>query len=219
MLRNLRGVVTAAVAAVGLMVSAGGAMAQTITHDVPGTMTTLEMGGTLYRVGQIVEVPSGYDRVKSFSFWIEPGPSGLTVTPTVRSYNATSDRYADMVISSLDAQNLTGAAQKVTFNFDAPVVAGQTYLLSLDLTDGQGGVGVGEGNVEVVDGGTYTGGNWLQVHFNAPSSQVNKDARFEVVFGNGVATVPTMGEWAMILMGLALAGGAVTLVMRRRAVV
>lgn len=194
------------------------AQTSTIVHDRSGTMTPLEMDGTVFRVGQVVEVPAGYNRVKAFSFWIEPGPAGLTVTPTVRSYHATTDRYADTIIASGGTVSLTGAARKVTFTFDAPVVAGNTYLISLDLTDGVGGSGTGAGMVEVVDGGSYAGGNWLEVHFNAPLPHPTKDARFEVTFGNSVATVPTMTEWAMILMGLALAGGAVAVMMRRRAV-
>lgn len=215
---GLRSVLAAGLAAASLLMPLGGAMAQTISHDVPGTMTALEMGGTVYRVGQIVEVPAGYDRLKSFSFWIEPGMGGVTVTPTVRTYNATSDRYADTVIASAGATPVAGAAQKVTFNFDAAVVAGQTYMLSLDIGNDTGVTALGSGGVEVVDGGTYNGGSWLEVHFNAPAVMATKDARFEAVFGSSVSAVPTMSEWAMILMALGLVGGAVTVVMRRRAV-
>ena len=214
---ELRSLLVAGLAAASLLVPFGGAMAQTISHTAPGTMTALEMDGSVYRVGQIVEVPAGYDRLKSFSFWIEPGIGGVTVTPTVRSYHATSDRYANTVIATAGAIPITGVAQKVTFTFDAPVVAGQTYMLSLDIADDMGVSAVGSGQVEVVDGGTYAGGNWLEVHFNAPANHSNKDARFEAVFGSSVSAVPTIGEWAMILMALGLAGGAATVVMRRRA--
>lgn len=212
-LQKIRMSLVAVLVAMGLWATAGSALAQRVEHDVAGTMTTM-VDNNPDRIGQVVTAPAGYDRVKRFTYWIEPGASGVTVRPAVRGYDSVSDRYADQVIETGPDQTLSGTtARAVTFDFDAPVVAGRQYMLALEVVSG-------DGKIEVVDPGSYADGFWLQVYFNAPAPSANKDARFTAEFGQAApAAIPTMTEWAMILMALAMAGGAAVVLQRRRTAV
>lgn len=209
-LQKIRMSLVAVLVAMGLWATAGSALAQRVEHDVAGTMTTM-VDGNPDRIGQVVTAPAGHDRMKRFTYWIEPGASGVTVRPAVRGYDSVSDRYAEQVIETGPDQTLSGTtARAVTFDFDAPVVAGQQYMLALEVVSG-------DGKIEVVEPGSYADGFWLQVYFNAPAPSANKDARFTAEFGQAApAAIPTMTEWAMILMALAMAGGAAVVLQRRR---
>ena len=210
-LQKIRMSLVAVAVAMGVCATAGSAFAQRVEHDVAGTMTIMVEPDRADRIGQVVTVPAGYDRVKRFTYWIKPGASDLTVRPAVRGYNPASDRYAAQLIETGPDQTLSGTtARVVTFDFDAPVVAGQQYMLALEVVSG-------DGEIEVVDPGSYADGFWLQVYMNASSPFANKDARFTAEFGQAApAAIPTMTEWAMILMALAMAGGAAVVLQRRR---
>lgn len=210
MLQTIRAGLVAAAVALGVWAGADSAVAQQVNHDVVGTMTIM-VDNNPDRIGQVVTAPAGYDRVQRFAYWIEPGASGLTVRPAVRGYHSTSYPYADQLIATGPDQILSGTtARPVTFDFDAPVVAGQQYMLALEVVSG-------DGKIEVVEPGSYADGFWLQVYFNAPLPFPNKDARFTAEFGHAApAAIPTMTEWAMILMALAMAGGAAVVLQRRR---
>lgn len=212
MLQKVRMGVVAMVAALGVWSAAGSAVAQQIEHDVAGTMTAMVENDPADRIGQVVTAPSGYDRVKRFTYWIKPGASGVTVRPAVRGYHSVADRYANQVIATGADQILTGtAARAVTFEVDAPVVAGQQYMLALEVVSG-------DGEIEIVVPGSYADGFWLKVYFNASLAFMSQDARFIAEFGHAAApaAIPTMTEWAMMLMALAMAGGAVVLLQKRR---
>lgn len=203
--------VAAMAAALGVWGVAGTAMAQHIDHDVAGTLTAMVENDPIDRIGQVITAPAGHNQVKRFTYWIKPGAGGVTVRPAVRGYHPVSDRYAQQVIETGLQQTLSGTtARAVTFEFDAPVVAGQQYMLALEVMSG-------EGEIEMVDPGGYADGFWLQVYFNSPLTFPNKDARFTAEFANAAppAAIPTMTEWAMILMALMMAGGAAVLLQRR----
>lgn len=210
MLQTIRAGLVAAAVALGIWAGADSAVAQQVNHDVAGTMATMADKNP-GRIGQVVTAPAGYDRVKRFTYWIEPGASGVTVRPAVRGYDSVSDIYAAQVIETGPDQTLSGTtARAVTFDFDAPVVAGRQYMLALEVVSG-------DGKIEVVDPGSYAEGFWLKVYFNVRELVLNRDARFRAEFGHAApAAIPTMTEWAMILMALAMAGGAAVVLQRRR---
>lgn len=212
MLQKIRTGLVAAAVAVGVWAAAGSAVAQRVEHDVAGTMMVMEGAGNPDRIGQVVTAPAGYDRVKRFTYWIKPDAGGVTVRPAVRGYNSVSDRDAVQVIETGADQSLSGpGARAVTFEFNAPVVAGQKYMLALEVVSG-------DGEIETVFPGSYADGFWQTVFFNGAAAFPNTDARFTAEFGHAAApaAIPTMTEWAMILMALAMAGGAVVLLQRRR---
>jgi len=134
------------------------------------------------------------------------------VRPAVRGYHSVADRYANQVIATGADQILTGTtARAVTFELDAPVVAGQQYMLALEVVSG-------DGEIEIVVPGSYADGFWLKVYFNASLAFMSQDARFTAEFGHAAApaAIPTMTEWGMMLMALVMAGGAVVLLQKRR---
>lgn len=84
-------------------------------------------------------------------------------------------------------------------------------------------VGVDDGRTVTVSSGTYTL-VYFDYDIGVPTPQTvtfNVDGPAAVVAGPAVGptTVPTMSEWAMILFGTMLAGGAALFIQRRRLIV
>lgn len=84
-----------------------------------------------------------------------------------------------------------------------PFTAGNTYAFVFG----------GNAQFYIANPGLYGGGDLLTYYHNP---HLSDDLVFTVTEVATPATVPTMTEWAMILFGILLAGGAALMIQRRR---
>jgi hypothetical protein len=126
----------------------------------------------------------------------------------LRLYNGTGTGAAGAAGTPLYSQavNLTNtdpAFQTITLGTPLPITAGNVYSFAFDAS-----------TLRAANPGSYAGG----VVFNNGTALINfADLTFEVVqVAAAPAPVPTLSEWAMILLGLMLAGGAALFIQRRR---
>ena len=125
---------------------------------------------------------------------------------TIRLYNGPGTGQLNGAGAPLYSQavNLTNsqpAFQTITLTTPLPVTAGNVYSFAFDQSSLRGA------------GDTYAGGN---LFINGTTQLAGLDTTFEVVQVAAPAPVPTLSEWAMILLGLTLAGGAALMIQRRR---
>lgn len=152
------------------------------------------------------------------AFYVNIGPSGGNQTCTL---------YQDVAIPAGATANLSLAAAG-GFGSSATTAAytafarvettGGALLESVFLEDGTA-PGTGAFNTYTADLSAYAG-QTVRIVFgfsNGPSccNEVYGDS-VSLIAAPAVATVPTMSEWAMILFGLLLAGGAALHIQRNR---
>ncbi|OYX55560.1 MAG: hypothetical protein B7Y86_12945 [Brevundimonas subvibrioides] len=127
---------------------------------------------------------------------------------TVRFYNGTGTGVFNAAGSPLYSQavNLTDATpgfafQTITLGTPLPVTSGNVYSFSFDAASLRGAAS------------TYAGGIGF---ISGTGLQAGIDTTFEVVQVAAPVPVPTLSEWALILFGLILAGGAALYIQRRQ---
>lgn len=96
-----------------------------------------------------------------------------------------------------------GGFDEFVLNTPLPVTAGTTYAFAF---------GAGDLTINSIGPGAYPGGG----PFTLGTSGFPSDLIFQVVQVATPAAVPTLSEWAMILLGLMLAGGAALYLQRRQ---
>lgn len=131
------------------------------------------------------------------------------VTTTVRFYNGVGSGTNGSIGTPVSSQsvNLVTTAQPgfqtIVLNTPLPIVAGQQYSFLFDGPNANFPIG----------SNPYSGGS-LVFDYNTLSNPV--DLVFTVTeVVPPPAPVPTLSEWAMILLGLMLAGGAALYIQRR----
>jgi hypothetical protein len=143
---------------------------------------------------------------------IRISPAGTTNGATLYFYNGTGTGAFNAAGTPIYTQagiNLPalfpGNLQTITLTTPVPVTAGTVYSFAFDNSN----LRVGFSNPV----GPYTSG----VAFtNGTTQQANVDLAFEVVQVATPVPVPTLSEWAMILFGLMLAGGAALYIQQRQ---
>ena len=177
-------------------------------------------------IGQTFTAPAGATTVSSFGLEVEI-PSSMIVRGEMWAWNTATQRATGAALYTSGPASTANATQQ-TLNFTpgapVPVTPGQTYVVFLTTVRD---AGAGSGCVTADFGAgnnSYPGGELRYQFSNAPadftanswsSNNGVEDAGFRVTFA-APATVPTLSEWAMILFGVMLAGGAAVLVQRRR---
>ena len=116
------------------------------------------------------------------------------------SSNATA--VSSQVVNLVDTGSNAAGLQTIVLNTPLPVTAGQQYSFAFNT-----------GTYALTFTNPYAGGT-LIVFYNTPS--LSDDLAFTVT---QVVPVPTLAEWAMILLGLTLAGGAAVIIQRRYAAI
>ena len=175
--------------------------------------------------GQTFEVPVGQTGVQSFSIRTANVPASLTFRGYLMPWDPATTRAIGPVLYESNDVNTTGAtAQDVTFTIpgSVPVTPGQTYVIFLSAVNSTGPEAgnlwrttsdvIPNGRVSVqatASPADWTGQPWQQF----PQTT---DLAVTVNFTAAAAPVPTMSEWAMILLGTILAGGAALYIQRRR---
>jgi len=173
--------------------------------------------------GQTFTVPDGQAAVSSFSFKLASVPATTTFRGVLMRWDTGTSRAIGPVLYQSGDVNTTGATvQDVTFTIpgSAAVTAGQTYVI-FGSTLNSAGSGAGSWSLaaDVLPGGStvflnsgsqsdWTGTGWER--------QSSFDMGVTVNFVAAPAAVPTLSEWAMILFGLLLAGGAALYIQRRQ---
>jgi hypothetical protein len=218
MISGLRSLLVGAMSVAALALAAG-AQAQTIGSDLGGNNQGLIESSPI--VGQTIVPPAA--EMESYTFYFRQFFGGaLSVIPEVHEV-APGPGPGQM--QRVGAALFTGApfsivnAEDVYTPYTIATLGlildpNKTYLLSVRQTD-PSQIGL----IEFGEGGPYTDGEKLNGPDPFPSGQDDTDLRFSAVFSAVEeplpTAVPTMSEWAMILMAMGLAGGA-TLVMQRR---
>ncbi|WP_426040883.1 IPTL-CTERM sorting domain-containing protein [Brevundimonas sp. TWP2-3-4b1] len=200
------------------------ALAQNIDTRAAATtaFTAFGYGGATQTYGQTFTVPGGQTAVSSFSFKLATVPATATFRGVLMQWNSGTNRATGPVLYQSGDVTTTGATvQDVTFTIpgSAPVTAGQTYVIFASTVNsaGSGSGGWSMTNSDVLPGGRlvyqnagsqsdWTGTGWFGLNGND----------FGVTVNFGPAPVPTLSEWAMILFGLILAGGAALYIQRRQ---
>lgn len=192
-----------------------------------GTVGSLRPGpsSTFSSFGQTFEVPVGQTGVQSFSITTATVPASLTFRGYLMRWDTVNTRAIGPVLYESSDVNTTGAtAQDVTFTIPGSVAVtpGQTYVIFLSAVNSTGpdAGNLRRTNSDVIPSGRisvqataspadWTGQSWQQF----PPAV---DLAVTVNFTPAAAPVPTMSEWAMILLGTILAGGAALYIQRRR---
>ena len=209
MIENIRSAFSALVGALAL-ISASPSSAQTVGVPSAGGIASLGIDDTAPRVGTTVTSPN--TKLSAFSLSLGASTSKLTVRPQV--YAVTGGVVGETPIWTGPTVDVTpGVYASYTFSPNLTVTSGATYALAIEKT-----VAGETGSIEWVLGDNYAGGvpifydpattNWI----DNPSF----DAVFSATFVAAAAPVPTMSEWAIIILGTMLAGGAALYIQRRK---
>lgn len=186
------------------MAAPGAALAQATVGDIgPGTAAAFGNDGTR----QSLLAPGNAETLTEVQL-------GMAHVAAPQNYTVTIHRDVAGAPGPAVATSSVFATTTAVTNY-----AVQTYVLTTPLA-----VGPNERLYIIVDapantalwavnsGNTYADGNLYDVGTDRPLY----DAYFTATFTTTPAAVPTLTEWAMILLGLGLAGGAVLMIQRRR---
>ncbi len=185
----------------GLLAAAGAAQAQNISQPSGNFVAGATGFGQTFtatvtgNVTQIIVRPRTTANNVRFYFFNGPG-SGTSGS----NASAVSSQLVDLVDTGGDSIG----GQVITLDTPLPVVAGNQYAYAVDAVVA----------FAVDTSEPYAGGSPI-VNYN--DVQGGYDSAFTIV-QVAPAPVPTLTEWAMILFGLTLAGGAVLMIQRRRMV-
>jgi hypothetical protein len=205
------------------------ALAQNIDTRTAATSTigNFGYGAGTRTFGQTFTVPAGQSAVSSFSFNLATVPATATFRGVLMQWDTVNSRAIGPVLYQSSDVNTTGATvQEVTFNIpgSAPVTTGQTYVIFASVVNSTGS---GEGQFWRSSNDVLPGGGFV---FQGLASQADWtgnvwnvgfvnffDLGVTVNFGPAApAPVPTLSKWALILLGLMLAGGAALYIQRRQ---
>ncbi len=105
-------------------------------------------------------------------------------------------------VTLVDSTSNASGFTAITLTTPFPVVAGQTYSFVFSA-----------GNTAVTFGNPYAGGTSIS---DFVTGGFTGDTPFQIYEVATPIPVPTLSEWAMILLGLVLAGGAALYIQRRQ---
>ncbi len=209
MAESIRSTLGAFFGAVTLLV-ASSSVAQTVSVPSAGGIASVEIDDSAPRAGTTVSSPN--TKLSAFSLSLVASTSKLTVRPQV--YAVVGGVVGGSPIWTGPTVDVTpGAYASYTFSPDLTVTSGETYALVVEKT-----VAGEEGSLEWVFSDEYAGG--VPIFYSAMTTSwignSSLDAVFSATFLSAAAPVPTMSEWAMIILGTMMAGGAALYIQRRR---
>lgn len=130
---------------------------------------------------------------------------------TVRFYNGTGSGTNGVIGTPASSQAVTlvdstsSGFQTIVLATPLPVVAGNQYAFAFD----------GPVNFFLDTNNPYAGGTFI-ANYNTPFPAFDLTFTATEVAAAPPAPVPTLSEWAMIILSLTLAGGAAIYIQRRR---
>ena len=174
--------------------------------------------------GQTFTVPAGQGSISTFTVKIaDVDISTVTFRTYLAQWDAGTNRPTGAILyESNDVSTVGLASQEFTFTpaVPVPVTAGQTYVVfgSTEQTVGDGALRWSRTPGDDLAGGAFvTAGAGGPANWTARTWFPNAyDTGFAATFQPAAAPVPTLSEWALILFGLMLAGGAALYIERHR---
>ncbi len=165
--------------------------------------------------GQVVSVPGPGVVLQSYTLTIEYIFGAFSVRPEIYEVTSIAGSSVNVVptpVYSGDVISVPGpGAAEFTFTPRAVVDPAKRYVIGVRR------VGAGFGGVYFADVSDYMPGQAVGGSGAVLTSE-GRDFGFTAVFAPPAAAVPTLGEWAMIVFGTALAGSALLNLGRRRIV-
>ena len=181
--------------------------------------------------GQVVTAPPGETSLSSFAFQMKV-PTTVAFRGQVFAWDAANSRAtgASLYESPMMSTTQGAAFEAVTFTIPGgvPVTSGQQYVVFATTSQDQAGHS-GTGEWGYLNSSTYSGGGFVYQNNGANAGTWTTSAwdvrsaaglAFTAVFGQALAPVvvnpvPTLSEWSLALMALALGGVAVVTLRRR----
>lgn len=199
-----------ALIAAATLIVASPTLAQTVGVPSAGGIASLGIDDSTPRVGTTVSSPN--TKLSAFSLSLEASTSKLTVRPQV--YAVTGGVVGVTPIWTGPTVDVTpGAYASYTFSPNLTVTSGATYALAIEKT-----ISGETGSIEWVFSDDYAGG--VPIFYDPATTtwidNPSLDAVFSATFVSAAAAIPTMSEWAMIILGTMLAGGAALYIQRRK---
>ncbi|WP_426041863.1 IPTL-CTERM sorting domain-containing protein [Brevundimonas sp. TWP2-3-4b1] len=193
-----------------LVLTAGAAMAQTVSTPTPSNNGD---AGIMFDVTATNAV-TVTGLANQFNTAIPQTVNIYTRPGTHVGFSSASTGWSLVGTTSLTG---TGAVQSIPVVLSEPIAAGQTkgfYIAAAGIGyrngTAVGAVAASDANIQILEGTGKSAPDFSATN-NTPRVLVGS-----VTYSAGPAPVPTLSEWAMILFGLALAGGAALYIQRRR---
>ncbi len=197
-----------------LVLACGNAVAQNIdtTASATGSIGAFGVPNTA-TYGQTITIPLGSSNITKFGFRMESVPSTVAFRGEIYAWDSVNNRATGSALyESALAQTTGPTSQIVTFTpgSPVPVTAGQQYVLFVSSARDQTGH-AGGGNFAITTSSMYSGGSFVYQNGGAdPSAWTTQnwnsvgtdDAGFIAEFD--AAPVPTLSQWALIVLGLLL---------------
>lgn len=193
-----------------LLFGGSAAAAQTIGDPAYGATFALATASQSV-IGQSVSPPSA--RLDSYTLYLRRTTATLSVVPFVYEWTSDPQAYPTTVV-------WTGAPVAVTATAISPVVfdtggvvldTSKIYVLAVRLANPAESGFYGQNEAGTYGPGSRVFGNTTTLNGGGVSV---RDLPFSATFAP--FAVPTLTEWAMILLGLMLAGASVAIIQRRR---
>lgn len=184
----------------------GAAAADTVLSYTGPADAAAPVTATLPTRGQVITVPAGATALRSFTLW-GLGPA-RSVVRTFSNGQIGAVRYAgpNTVVASRDPERTE------TLSSPLAVTPGEQLFIGLQY------VGPTNAQVQIRTADVEPNSMFADLDDAGRTSTGPYDSRFIATFATvpPPAPVPTMSEWAMIILGTMLAGGAALYIQRRR---
>lgn len=202
--------IAAAVFAAAISV-AGAASADTVLSYTEPSNSSVVVAARFPTRGQVITVPADATALRSFTFWGR-GPASAVVR-TFSNGQIGPVRYASPTSTVATSTVAASAGERTTtLNTPLPVTPGEQIFIGLQY--------VGPENAYIQAHLTDVEPNSMlaDIEPDGRTTIRSYDSRFIATFASlpPPAPVPTMSEWAIILLGTILAGGAALYIHRRR---
>ena len=211
MIQFLRTLILVGLIALASLTSAPLAHANSVTisqGSQSGQYSTASASAPLI-LGQSVTPPAGAFRLERYSLVIGASSTATTMTPKV--YEIDSQTGHLTLIWTGAAHNVGTSLTRQTFEVNANIDPSKKYLLGIENSTP---------DYKIVfqntsDPNSYPNGSVFFITDTMLLHSMDMDAIFSATFTTSPA-IPTLTEWAMILLALGLAGGASVAILRRR---
>jgi len=200
-------------AGIMLVLTAGTSLAQTVSTPTPSNNGA---GGIMFDVTATNAVT-----VTGLASQFSVGTRTVNIYTRPGTHVGFSNASAGWSLVGTTSLTGTGAVQSIPVVLSEPIAAGQTkgfYIAQasssgIKYRDGTavGAVAASDANIQILEG---TGKPMLE--FDPSSNFTPRVLVGSVTYSAAPAPVPTLSEWAMILLGLILAGGAALYIQRRQ---
>lgn len=185
---------------------AGAASADTVLSYTAPSNSSVVVAARFPTRGQVITVPAEATALRSFTFWGK-GPASAVVR-TFSNGQIGPVRYA----APTSTVATSAGERTTTLNTPLPVIPGEQIFIGLQY------VGPENANIHAHLTDVEPNSTLADIEPDGRTTIRSYDSRFIATFATlpPPAPVPTMSEWAMILLGTVLAGGAALTIQRRR---